>query len=194
MPPGKYPGVSKPRPGKNLTSNYKTSDRRLAAGRQPAQFLSSVVKASSPSSQNVSRTAEFLQAFKSRQQNLARVTEDGKVQTVRRRVGDLKWEDPTLLEWDPKHFRIFVGNLGGDVTDEVLYRAFVNYTSLSKVRVVTDAKTGDSKGYGFVSFADTNDYLRALNDMNGKYIGQRPVQLKRAKTEIKPVVKSIKKK
>ncbi|KAI5284133.1 hypothetical protein KEM52_003062, partial [Ascosphaera acerosa] len=114
--------------------------------------------------------------------------------TVVRSGGGQKWTDSTLLEWDPAHFRLFVGNLAGEVTDETLLKAFGKYASVSKARVIRDKRTEKSRGYGFVSFADGDDYFRAARDMQGKYIGSHPVLLKKAVTEIKAVpVNALKK-
>jgi hypothetical protein len=110
---------------------------------------------------------------------------DGKQKTVVRSGGGKTWQDSTLLEWDPAHPRIFVGNLAGEVTDESLYKAFSNYSSVQKARVVRDSRTTKSKGYGFVSFSNSDDYFRAAKEMQGKYIGSHPVQIKRSTTEIK---------
>ncbi|KAI5308936.1 hypothetical protein KEM55_004488, partial [Ascosphaera atra] len=107
--------------------------------------------------------------------------------TVVREGGGQKWTDPTLLEWDPSHFRLFVGNLAGEVTDDSLFKAFSRYASVSKARVIRDKRTEKSKGYGFVSFADGDDYFKAAREMQGKYIGSHPVLLKKAVTEIKAV-------
>ena len=81
---------------------------------------------------------------------------------------------------NPKHFRLFVGNLGPDASDGVLAAAFAAYVSVSTVHVPVDPKTGQNRGYGFVAFARPDDYLRAFKEMNGQYVGLRPVQLKRA--------------
>jgi RNA recognition motif-containing protein len=56
--------------------------------------------------------------------------------------------------------------------------------------VVRDKRTEKSKGYGFVSFSDGEDYFRAAREMQGKYIGSHPVLLRRATTEIRPVISS----
>ena len=108
--------------------------------------------------------------------------------TVLRAGGGQTWSDSTLLEWDPAHFRLFVGNLAGEVTDESLLKAFSKYPSVQKARVIRDKRTTKSKGYGFVSFSDGDEYFRAAREMNGKYIGSHPVLLKRSNTEIRPVV------
>lgn len=108
--------------------------------------------------------------------------------TVKREGGGTTWTDPTLLEWDPAHFRIFVGNLAGEVTDDSLLKAFSKYPSVQKARVIRDKRTTKSKGFGFVSFADGDDYFQAAREMQGKYIGSHPVLIKRATTEVKPTI------
>lgn len=112
---------------------------------------------------------------------------DGKQKTVVRSGGGETWQDSSLLEWDPAHFRIFVGNLAGEVTDESLLKAFSKYDSVQKARVVRDKRTTKSKGYGFVSFSNGDQYFQAAKDMQGKYIGSHPVLIKRSTTEIKAV-------
>lgn len=105
--------------------------------------------------------------------------------TVQRSGGGTTWTDDSLLEWDPAHFRIFVGNLAGEVTDESLLKAFAKYLSVQKARVIRDKRTTKSKGYGFVSFANGDEYFQAAKDMQGKYIGSHPVLIKRAMTEVR---------
>ncbi|MCJ1338726.1 hypothetical protein MMC09_004015 [Bachmanniomyces sp. S44760] len=113
---------------------------------------------------------------------------DGKQKTVVRSGGGQTWQDPSLLEWNPAHFRLFVGNLAGEVTDESLLKAFAKFPSLQKARVVRDKRTQKSKGYGFVSFSDGEEYFQAARDMQGKYIGSHPVLLRKSTTEIKATV------
>lgn len=108
-------------------------------------------------------------------------------ETVIRRAAGKMWEDQTLLDWDPTHKRLFVGDLGNDVHDDTLVRAFMKYPSFSKARVVRQKSDGKSKGYGFVAFADPEDFLRAWKEMDGKYIGSRPCRLKKANENVQPV-------
>lgn len=119
---------------------------------------------------------------------------DGKQKTVIRSGGGQTWQDPSLLEWDPAHFRLFVGNLAGEVTDESLLKAFSKYSSVHKARVVRDKRTTKSKGYGFVSFVDGEEYFQAARDMQGKYIGSHPVLLRKSTTEIRPTIPKDQKK
>ena len=65
---------------------------------------------------------------------------------ARRTGGGQVWEDPSLKEWDPNDFRIFCGDLGNDVTDEVLQRTFGRYPSFQKAKVIRDKKSNKTKG------------------------------------------------
>ncbi len=67
-------------------------------------------------------------------------------------------------------FRVFVGDLGNEVSDEALFRAFSKYQSIQNARIVRDKTSSKSKGYGFVSFKDPQDFLGALKDMNGEWV------------------------
>lgn len=44
-----------------------------------------------------------------------------------------------------------------------------------------DKRTGKTKGYGFVSFTNPLDLTAALKEMNGKYVGNRPIKLRKSK-------------
>ncbi|KAM5356079.1 hypothetical protein ACJ41O_002725 [Fusarium nematophilum] len=105
--------------------------------------------------------------------------------TVVREGGGKRWTDDSLLEWDPSHLRLFVGNLAGETTDEALLKAFSRWRSVQKARVIRDKRTSKSKGYGFVSFSDADDFFQAAKEMNGKYIQSHPVVVRKANTEIK---------
>ena len=73
-----------------------------------------------------------------------------------------------LILFIPEDFRLFCGDLGNDVTDEVLTRVFGRYPSFVKAKVVRDKRTNKTRGYGFVSFKDPNDFVRAIRELDGK--------------------------
>lgn len=89
-----------------------------------------------------------------------------KKSTVRAAGGEV-WEDTTLEDWDDNDFRLFAGDLGNEVTEELLYKAFSKYPSLLRTRVVRDTRTMKSRGFGFISFKDPDDFVRAWREMNG---------------------------
>lgn len=101
--------------------------------------------------------------------------------TAKRAAAGEEWDDFTLLEWPDNDFRIFAGDLGPEVTDDMLRQAFARYTSFQKAKVIRDKKTGKSKGFGFISFSDPMDFARAIREMNGKYVGNRPVKLRKSR-------------
>ncbi|KAL1923802.1 uncharacterized protein VTP21DRAFT_8782 [Calcarisporiella thermophila] len=103
-----------------------------------------------------------------------------KKKKVMRVAGGEIWEDPTMEEWDENDFRLFCGDLGKEVTDEMLAQAFSKYPSFLKAKVIRDKAANKSKGYGFVSFRDGDDFVRAFREMNGKYVGNRPIKLRKS--------------
>ncbi|KAF5321735.1 hypothetical protein D9619_000896 [Psilocybe cf. subviscida] len=116
-----------------------------------------------------------------------KLAKGGKRVTVLRKGGGKVWEDQTLLEWNPSWFRLFVGDLSNDVSDDVLANAFNKYTSFQKAKVIRDRLSQKAK-YGFVAFSDPEDFLKAWKEMDGKYVGNRPIKLKKADdAAIRPV-------
>ena len=100
---------------------------------------------------------------------------------------------------------MFCGDLGNEVNDEALARAFQKYPSFQKAKVIRDRRSQKSKGYGFVSFKSSEDFIKAMREMNGsclsflcykmclfliffilkqffigKYVGNRPIKLRKS--------------
>ncbi len=46
-------------------------------------------------------------------------------------------------------------------------RAFQKYPSFQKAKVIRDKRTSKTKGYGFVSFKDSSDFIKAMREMDG---------------------------
>lgn len=114
-----------------------------------------------------------------KQQHLVKMGVDPKKKKkhVRQKADGSVWEDPSLAEWPENDYRLFAGDLGNEVTDDLLARAFSKYPSFQKAKVVKDKFTGKGKGFGFVSFMDPFDAAKAMREMTGKYIGNRPIKL-----------------
>jgi RNA recognition motif-containing protein len=83
-------------------------------------------------------------------------------------------------------FSIFVGDLGQDVDDNVLMAAFQSrYVSIRSAKVMMDPATGYSRGFGFIRFMDENDQQRSLEEMQGIYVGSRPIRVSVARPRAK---------
>ncbi|KAJ1276433.1 hypothetical protein BS78_05G213900 [Paspalum vaginatum] len=82
----------------------------------------------------------------------------------------------TQREDTSDHFNIFVGDLCPEVTDATLFTFFSRYSTCSDARVMWDQKTGRSRGFGFVSFRNQQDAQNAINELNGKWLGNRQIR------------------
>eukprot|EP00802_Teleaulax_amphioxeia_P020761 Tamp_21060.p1 GENE.Tamp_21060~~Tamp_21060.p1 ORF type:complete len:335 (-),score=68.69 Tamp_21060:160-1119(-) len=117
----------------------------------------------------------------------------GEKQPHMRTAGGKKWEDASLDEWPKDDYRMFCGNLGNEVDDSTLARTFGKYPSFQKAKIVRDGRTKKPKGYGFVSFSDPADFTKAIKEMNGKYVGNRPVKLMKSEHDQRALAPGVKK-
>lgn len=89
-------------------------------------------------------------------------------------------------------FSIFVGDLGPEVNEFVLVSLFQSrFPSCKSAKIMTDAMTGQSRGYGFVRFSDESDQQRALVEMQGVYCGNRPMRISTATPKTRYVTYSL---
>jgi hypothetical protein len=102
---------------------------------------------------------------------------------VRTAAGE-KWVDESLKDWPENDFRLFIGDLGKDTKEKELEQMFLEYKSYAMCRIAMNRFGGrsepQSKGYGFVSFLDPLDAALAMREKDGKYLGDRPMKIKRA--------------
>lgn len=94
----------------------------------------------------------------------------------------------TTKEDTSNHHHIFVGDLSNEVNDEVLLQAFSIYGGVSEARVMWDMKTGRSRGYGFVAFRNREEAQKALDGMNGEFLGSRAIRCNWANQKGQPSV------
>ncbi|XP_046850020.1 nucleolysin TIAR-like isoform X2 [Xenia sp. Carnegie-2017] len=84
------------------------------------------------------------------------------------------------------HFHIFVGDLPDQMTTDLLKSSFEKFGKISDARVVVDASTGMSKGYGFVSFYNKINAENAIKDMNGKTLNGKQIRTNWASRKPQP--------
>ena len=71
---------------------------------------------------------------------------------------------------------LYVKNLDDNVTDDILRDEFSTMGTITSARVMKDmAKEGRSRGFGFVCFSSPEEATRAVNEMNGKLILNKPI-------------------
>ena len=76
---------------------------------------------------------------------------------------------------------IFVGNLSNSVTEEALRSLFAAYGPIERVNIVTDADTGQPRGFGFVDMTNDADAAKAITALNGKDVQGRTLNVNEAR-------------
>ncbi|KAI7871582.1 hypothetical protein BDF14DRAFT_1762606 [Spinellus fusiger] len=75
-------------------------------------------------------------------------------------------------------YSIFVGDLSPEVTEASLLVIFqTRYRSCKSAKIMTDPRTSMSRGYGFVRFSDPMEQQHALVEMQGVFLGSRPIRV-----------------
>jgi RNA recognition motif-containing protein len=76
---------------------------------------------------------------------------------------------------------IYVGNLPWSIRDQELADAFSEFGTVDRASVITERPSGRSKGFGFVTMNDNSEAQSAIDAMNGKDMGGRPLKVNEAK-------------
>jgi CUG-BP- and ETR3-like factor len=84
----------------------------------------------------------------------------------------------------PAGANLFIYHLPHDLTDADLATAFDPFGNVLSAKVYVDRYTGDSKGFGFVSFDDCVSAEAAIAAMNGFQIGQKRLKVQHKRTHI----------
>ena len=74
-------------------------------------------------------------------------------------------------------FKVMVGNLSYSTTDESLGRAMERFGYVANARVVLDRETGQSRGFGFVTFEDETSCAECVEIGPGMRIDDREVKV-----------------
>ncbi|MBV8075021.1 MAG: RNA-binding protein [Planctomycetaceae bacterium] len=76
---------------------------------------------------------------------------------------------------------IYVGNLPYDTTGDDLVQLFQTYGTVTSGQVIIDKFSGRSRGFGFVEMANNDEAQAAIDDLNGKPYGGRPLTVNEAR-------------
>ncbi len=76
---------------------------------------------------------------------------------------------------------IYVGNLSYEVTEEDLQQAFEAFGQVESVNIIKDKFSGRSKGFGFVEMPDKANAQSAINELNGKELKGRTLNVNEAR-------------
>ncbi len=76
--------------------------------------------------------------------------------------------------------KLFIGGLNYDTGDDGLRDAFARFGEIVEAKVITDRATGNSRGFGFVTFSDGNAARTAISEMNGAVLEGRTIKVNEA--------------
>ena len=76
---------------------------------------------------------------------------------------------------------LFIGSLAYATTDDSLKAFFETLGEVTSARVVTDRETGRSRGFGFVEYADEANNQKAVDELNGKELDGRAINVSLAR-------------
>jgi hypothetical protein len=75
---------------------------------------------------------------------------------------------------------IYVGNLAFSTSEDSLREAFSAHGTVSKVSLVRDRDTGDSRGFAFVEMENDSEAQAAITAMNGADLDGRSLKVNEA--------------
>ena len=76
---------------------------------------------------------------------------------------------------------LFIGSLAYATTDDSLKAFFEEIGEVTSARVVTDRETNRSRGFGFVEYADEANNAKAIDQLNGKELDGRAINVSEAR-------------
>ena len=77
--------------------------------------------------------------------------------------------------------KLYVGNLGYDVSNEQLQQLFAGHGTVESAQVIMDRDTGRSKGFGFVEMKTDQEAQAAIAGLNGKEMEGRALTVNEAR-------------
>jgi len=76
---------------------------------------------------------------------------------------------------------IYVGNLSRETTEEDLRQAFEEFGQVASINIIKDKFSGESRGFGFVEMPSKDEAQTAIEEMNGKELNERAVNVNEAR-------------
>ncbi len=76
--------------------------------------------------------------------------------------------------------KLFVGGLAWATSDDSLRAAFESFGDVAEAKVILDRDTGRSRGFGFVTFSDSEAAQSAIAAMDGAELDGRSIRVNEA--------------
>ncbi len=79
--------------------------------------------------------------------------------------------------------KLYVGNLSYNITEDEIKDVFTPFGEVQSVKIITDAATGRSKGFGFVEMANDDEADKAITSLNGTTVMDRAINVSEARPQ-----------
>jgi RNA recognition motif-containing protein len=76
---------------------------------------------------------------------------------------------------------IYVGNLSHETTEDDLRQAFEAFGQVESATIIKDRFSDESRGFGFVEMPSRNEAQTAIEEMNGKELQGRAINVNEAR-------------
>lgn len=76
---------------------------------------------------------------------------------------------------------IYVGSLPKEVVESDLQNLFSEYGTVTRVKIIRDSYTGESKGFGFVEMPGQTEARKAINELNSREMKGRKIVVNEAR-------------
>jgi len=81
--------------------------------------------------------------------------------------------------------KLYVGSLPYSTTEQQLSELFAPHGTVQSAKVITDRYTGQSRGFGFVEMATSEEAQKAIAALNGSNLGGRTLVVNEARPQEK---------
>lgn len=78
--------------------------------------------------------------------------------------------------------KIHVSNLSFAIKSEDLQKQFSPYGKISLITIIMDKMTNRSRGFAFIGMPDRSSAEKAIRELNGIMLDNRPIKVKEARS------------
>ena len=79
--------------------------------------------------------------------------------------------------------RLYVGSIPFSATEESLRDLFTGIGEVESVKIITDADSGRSKGFGFIEMSSAEDAKKAIDQLNSTKFMERALVVNEARPQ-----------
>lgn len=102
----------------------------------------------------------------------------GRAQKKTQREEDLRKQYEMIRQEKESKYQgvnLYIKNLDDLIDDQALRQEFEQFGVITSAKIMVDDKTGASRGFGFVCFSNPDEATKAVTEMNGRILHNKPI-------------------